>query len=401
MKVSRDVTLDTDRNDHPFTAEGAVRLTGADIAGQLKCLGARLLRGDPEGDVLICNGVKIGGSVYLTGCFTALGAVKFSRASIAGSFNCRDARLGANTKGIALTAEQMSVNGGVLLDAGFTAAGSISLRGASIVRELRWAPASVPKGGVNLGGARAQQLTDDWTGGRSAGHWPQGTLRLAGLTYEGFGGDHPASVQDRLHWIRSQYDGAASRGTSDSPAADGAAIPFAAQPYKQLADVYRRVGQDDDARVVEIARRRDVRQYGSIPRHRWVLNWILDVTIRYGYQTWRALAGLLGLYVITVSAFLFAQHQKELITPANVLAAARVHPAPLKCVSGYPCFYPAGYAVDIVFPLINLHQAENWRPNGNHAWGWPWVAGTWGATALGWSLATLVVVGYTGLARRE
>jgi len=397
MRVSRDVTLDTDRDGTPFTVTGAVRLTGADIAGQFKCQGARVRSGDPEGDALICNGMKIGGSVYLDKGFTTSGAVKFSRASIAGSLNCRGARLGANKKGMALIAERMSVNGGVLLDEGFTAAGSISLRGASIVRELRWAPANVPEGGVNLEGARAQQLTDDWTGGRSAGYWPQGTLRLAGFTYDGFGGDHPLPVEHRLAWIRSQYHVPASKATTTS----SVAIPFAAQPYKQLADVYRRAGQDDDARAIEIARRRDLRRYGSIPLHRKALNWILDATIRYGYQTWRALAGLVGLYAIAFSAFLFAQHQQGLIAPANALAAARVHPTALKCVSEYPCFYPAGYAVDIVFPLINFHQAENWRPNGDHPWGWPWVAGTWVATGLGWSLATLVAVGYTGLARRE
>ncbi len=30
-----------------------------------------------------------------------------------------------------------------------------------------------------------------------------------------------------------------------------------------------------------------------------------------------------------------------------------------------------------------------------------WVAGTWIATGLGWTLATLLVAGYTGLVRRE
>lgn len=401
MRVGRDVTLDTDREGRSFAATGAVRLTGADIAGQLRCHGAWLGTGDSGRDALICVGVKVGGSVYLDRGFTASGAVSFSRATIAGSLNCRGACLGANSKGTALTAERISVNGGVLLEEGFTADGSISLRGATIVRELRWAPAKPPGGGVQLEGARAQQLTDDWTGGRSNGCWPRGTLRLAGLAYDGFGGDHPASADQRLAWIRSQYHIAVSKGTSSRPATGPAAMPFAAQPYKQLADVFRRAGQDDEAQAVDIARRRDLRRYGSIPLHRKVINWVLDVTIRYGFQTWRALAGLVGLYVIAFSAFLFAQHQTGLIAPANAQAAAPVHATASHCVAGYPCFYPAGYAVDIVFPLINLHQAEYWRANGHHSWGWTWVAGTWVATMLGWSLATLVVVGYTGLARRD
>jgi hypothetical protein len=394
LRVGRDVALDTDRDGAAFSATGAVRLPGAEIAGQLKCQGAQLHGSDQDGDAFFCNGVKVGDSVYLERGFSASGAVKFSRASIAGSFHCRGARLG-NGKGAALTAERMSVTGGVLLDEGFTANGAVSLREAAIVRELRWAPRGVPAS-VNLESARVQQLTDDWTGDRLGGLWPRGTLRLAGLTYDGFGGDNPPPVEHRLAWVRSQHEPAAGNGTVVS-----AAMPFSAQPYKQLADVYRRAGQDDEARTVEIARRRDLRRYGKISRSRKVINWILDVTIRYGFQTWRALAGLVVLYVIAFSAFLIAQHQPGLITPANTQAAAHGHPTALQCAASYPCFYPAGYAVDIVFPLINLHQAENWRADGDHSWGWAWVTGTWVATGLGWSLATLVVVGYTGLARRD
>ena len=395
MRVSRDVALDTDRDGLPFTAAGAVRLTGADIVGQLKCQGAQLNGGDYDGDAFICNGIKVGGSVYLDRGFSASGAVKISRASIAGSFHCRGAHLGANRKGATLTAERMSVNGGVLLDEGFTAEGAISMRGAAIVRELRWAPENVPPA-VNLESAQLQQLTDDWTSDRPGGFWPKGTLRLAGLTYDGFGGDSPPPVEHRLAWIRSQHEPPAGNGTVTP-----ALLPFIAQPYKQLADVYRHAGQDDEARTVEIARRRDLRRYGNISRHRKILNWVLDTTIRYGFQTWRALAGLVGLYAIVFSAFLFAQHQQGLITPANTQATAREHPTATHCVASYPCFYPAGYAVDIVFPLINLHQADNWRADGHHSWGWAWITGTWVATGLGWSLATLVVVGYTGLARRD
>ena len=28
--------------------------------------------------------------------------------------------------------------------------------------------------------------------------------------------------------------------------------------------------------------------------------------------------------------------------------------------SSYPCFYPAGYAIDTVIPIVNVHQAEYW-----------------------------------------
>jgi RsiW-degrading membrane proteinase PrsW (M82 family) len=123
------------------------------------------------------------------------------------------------------------------------------------------------------------------------------------------------------------------------------------------------------------------------------------VTIRYGYQTGRALAGIAALYAVVFLAFWFAQHQGDLIAASNVQNPA-LYPTALHCVTGYPCFYPAGYAFDLVVPLINIRQADFWQANGHHAFGWAWVLGAWISTALGWFLATLLVVGYSGLARQ-
>jgi len=176
------------------------------------------------------------------------------------------------------------------------------------------------------------------------------------------------------------------------------ATMFATQPYKQLAEVYRRAGQDNEARAVEIAMRRDLRKRGNLPRPARYLNWLLDATIRYGFQTGRALVGLAALYIIVFLAAFIAQHQGNLIAATNVQNPG-LHPTALHCVTGYPCFYPAGYAFDLVVPLINIHQADYWQANGHHWLGWAWVLGTWIATALGWFVATLLVVGYTGLAR--
>lgn len=71
------------------------------------------------------------------------------------------------------------------------------------------------------------------------------------------------------------------------------------------------------------------------------------------------------------------------------------------CTPTYPCFYPAGLALDTVVPIINIHQAENWRPNGQAPLGSALVAISTAATLLGWALSTLTVVGYTGLVRKD
>jgi hypothetical protein len=389
-------------------AVGAVRLSGADIAGQLNCRGAQLTGQNRDGNALIAERMKTGGHVLLDEGFAAAGAIRLASADIAGQLNCRGAQLtGRDDYGTALMGEGMKVGGHVLLDEGFAAAGTVLLRSAriggsvavgpsalagqdrlgldapdaQITDTLTWRPAGQVLGQVNLAGASVGKLEDDWDRGRPNGFWPvDGRLHLDGFTYGRFGGDQRATVEQRLEWIRSQYHG------------DNQAI--ATQPYEQLAAVYRRAGQDSQARKVAIARRADLRKYGNLSPYRKAGNWLLDKTIKYGYQSWRAGVGLAAVFVIFAWLSVLAQ-QHHLIVPVGSFKGPA--PSATNCTSSYPCFYPAGYAVDTVIPIINVHQADNWGPDGSAPWGRAFVAVTWIATALGWALATLLVAGYTGL----
>ena len=65
--------------------------------------------------------------------------------------------------------------------------------------------------------------------------------------------------------------------------------------------MYYQAGQDDQARKVAIARRADQRKYANINPYRWFGNWFLDWTIKYGYQTWRAAAGLVVVFAVWAS----------------------------------------------------------------------------------------------------
>jgi hypothetical protein len=95
-----------------------------------------------------------------------------------------------------------------------------------------------------------------------------------------------------------------------------------------------------------------------------------------------------------------AQHNRVIVPVGNLVG---VHPVPVatRCTSSYPCFYPVGYAIDVVIPIINVHQADNWDVDGSVPEGWAWVASRWVATGLGWALVTLLVVGYTGIVRQQ
>jgi hypothetical protein len=384
-----------------FTADGAVVLNGADITGDLSFRGAKLNGKNRDGNALDADGMKAGHDVLLDNepgdegperPFTAAGAVRLARADITGQLRCSGAQLtGTDRPGNALVGDEIKVGAAVLLDEGFTAAGTVSLNSAR-ADVLRWAPDGQFSGQVNLEDAHVGELEDNWpqageqAGEQSAhGYWPLGgRLRLNGFTYDGLG---KAEVKQRLGWIQSQYQG-------DEQAA------FATQPYEQLADMYRRAGQEREAREVEIARRRDLRTYGNLGPYRKFGNWFLDITIRYGYQTWRAAALLAVVFVAFLVLSIVGQHQHVIVPTGDT---KELHPMPTatQCTSNYPCFYPFGYTVDTVIPIINVHQADYWRPNGHAPSGWLWVVGAWGATAAGWALATLLIAGYTGLVRQN
>ena len=404
--------------DGKFSADGAVRLHGADIAGGLNCRGAQLNGTDEDGNALAAERIKAG-VLFLDG-LTAYGAIRLYGADIAGGLSCHDAKLKNTDRDLnALAADRMKVGSDMLLDGKFTAAGTISLISvhvggsvtcaptalagegkvalnaarSQIAGQLKWKPTAPVSGQVNLEGATVGELDDDWSCKRAKtnGYWPaHAQLRLDGFTYGRFGGHQEATVEQRKAWIRSQYE---------LPAASGSAA-FAPQPYEQLAVVYRKAGQDAQAREVAITRRADLRRYGKLNPYRKFGNWFLDWTIKYGYQTWRAGVGLAVVFLIFWMFSCLAQRD-HLMVPVGETEGLHYLPSATKCTSSYPCFYPFGYTIDTVIPLIDVHQAAHWGPDGHAPLGHAWVACTWAATAAGWALATLLVAGYTGVVRQD
>lgn len=446
--------------DKGFTAAGAVRLPDAEITSQLSLQGAKLTAADGGGNSLCGDDMKAGdvdlshlsevaGSISMTGAeitkvtlsgtiltpantnvdafnaerlraavvnldegFTASGAVRLSAAEIISQLSLRGARLtAAYSSNASLVAEGLKAGGNVLLDENFMANGSLNLRGASIdgnlciggelsgtpalqasglrvSHELQWLPRRPVRGEVDLERAQVHRLMDNCS--NEGGRWPpQGLLRLEDFTYEGFDNSSPATLANRLDWIRRSHRAGPSGRRY-----------FAAQPYEQLARVYRQSGQEEEARAVAIARRNDLRTHGRLGHWRKLINWLLDKTIKHGYQPLRAVGLLAAVYILVVLAALAAQQSKGVIVPGNDTKGLSPAPTTQHCTSDYPCFYAAGYAVDVVIPLINTQQSDNWRINGNAPWGWAWTAGSWIATGLGWAFSTLAVAGYTGIIKR-
>jgi hypothetical protein len=278
-----------------------------------------------------------------------------------------------------------------LKDAQLAVPVALSAQGLQITDELRWCPRSQVLGLVDLERARVPRLVDDWS--KPNAHWPPpGQLVLNGFTYDGFGGKHEAGWRQRHDWIRRQRP-----ADADIPGAR----TVSTQPYEQLAWVYRQRGQEAEAQEIAIAQRNDLRRGGGLSWPRRISSWVLDKTIKHGYRPLRAVGLLASLYVLVVVALWGVQHHSHVMVPAKKVEAVTTAPTALHCRSGYPCFYPATYALDVVVPIVKVGQADSWRMDGTAPWGWAYLAGSGLATGLGWALTTLAVVGYTGLVRKQ
>ncbi len=427
------------------TTAGGFDLRGADIGGALQCSGASL-RGAlkaPGGAwcALFGEWMHVGGPIRLNQKFTATNTVwllgsridanlNLRKASLAGptcalqgerikvagnllgedlvatmgnaatggcALNLQSAEIDGNLKldraqlvssASALRAERLKVGGDPLLEQTTFGQGAVSLAGANIAGRLRWAPAQVPTAMVTVARAAVGGLDEAWS--YPNGGWPAGgLLHLDGFAYGDLDADRVVSVGERLDWVRSQW-----------PAQDGSAR-FGPGPYEKLAGAYHRSGHDVEARAVAIARRRDKHRFEPMTKARALWDRVLYATIRYGYESWRAVLLLAAVFVVAIAVFSLAARHANLLVPVTTTAAGHAPPPVTKCTSEYPCFEAVGYSIDTVVPLINVHQAAYWAPNASTTAGVLLTVFTWLCTALGWLLATLTLAGVTGVIQGE
>jgi hypothetical protein len=187
----------------------------------------------------------------------------------------------------------------------------------------------------------------------AAASWPT-DLRLAETTYDTLA--TPLRAADRLRWLQ--------RGT-------GGYLP---QPYEQLASSYRRLGHEDEARTVLLAKQRHRR--ATLPLHRRSWGHIQDITVGYGYRPLRAALWLLAL--LTVGTFYFTLH------PPTPLEAGKAPP-----------FNALFYTADLLLPIAGFGQEAAFAPHGTGQW----LA--YGLTAAGWILATTVATGISRAISRQ
>ena len=220
--------------DDGFTAAGAVRLSGAHLVGQLNMSGAKLTGTDGNGNSLVAEGLEAASDVVLDNGFTTIGAIRFSGAQLAGQLNMRGATLnGTDRDGDSLIADGLRAGSHVFLDYGFAAAGAVRFPGAHLSEQLSMSRASIT--GTDTGGnslfAEGMQvdsavfLDDGFTAAGTirlhAAHLG-GELRMNGATLTGTDSDGNSLVAEGLRSGSHVFlnDGFVAAGTIRLPGAD-------------------------------------------------------------------------------------------------------------------------------------------------------------------------------------
>ncbi|BDD73966.1 MULTISPECIES: oxidoreductase [Streptomyces] len=352
-----------------LAVEGTFRLSGASIEGEFDLEGATLRA--PGGHALDAYHIRVAEDFTCHPGFSAEGRIILSGATVAAAIGFCGARL-SNPGDIALEAVDVTVGRNFDLGLGLTVDGAVKLDGTRVGTELSFRDAELThKDGTALSlratqaretDLRTRRPIDAVVDARNARlgtlydareTWPT-DLRLADATYEALAFPLPAA--QRVRWIR--------RTTGD----------YFPQPYEQLAAAYRRLGHEDEARTVLLAKQRHRR--ATLPPHTRLWGHVQDVSVGYGYRPLRA--GLWLLALLACGALYFAQHT----------------PAPLEAAKAPP-FNAVFYTLDLLVPIITFGQEPAYAPRG---------PGQWLSYALitaGWILATTVTAGLSRTLNRQ
>lgn len=256
--------------------------------------------------------------------------MRLSNAHIGGKLDCTDAVF-CNHQGLA-----------------------VDLELASVVQAVVMCPAVFH---VDLNLHRAQ--VGAWNDEKRT--WPE-QLRLEGFVYDSINAPD-ATVKNRVRsWLpRTGY------------------LP---QPYEQLAGMYRREGNEQDARIVAIgkqrARRAHVRGWTNWPSRAWSV--LLRCTIGYGYRPMLALIWLAVLVIL--GSLIFAVGHPDLLRPAKPGSPEQ------------PGFNSFHYTVDLLLPVANFKQRDSFVAAGWVVWF------SFGFTFAGWLLAA-AAAGLGGVFKRD
>ncbi|MDD0972343.1 MULTISPECIES: membrane-associated oxidoreductase [Pseudomonas] len=395
-----------------FKALGTISFVDSHIHGQFNCDSADIEVS--EGNAISLDGAIIHGHVFFNNGFSAKGTVRLLGTTINGQLNC-DSGTFDGLKDFAISADGIHVKGDVFLNAGSRAIGSVAFPGAHVGGDLTLEGGDftkialdranvkgvfclrnlkVPLKFISVEGASVFILDDD------VKFWGE-KVCLNGFVYEFFNVRADTSASRRVKWLDCEVN---------SYESEGGVIRFQPQPWRQLKKIFEEMGHAEEAREVGIAYEERLRKFGLIGqmpkdwrpwRQKLFSRLVLDLHYWYGKLTgfgyrphlllgWFACVWLVcsviywgaashGLFapsnpiVFQNDAYLTCRPDREAAWQlANPYRLAKSVPEELKGEGNwylcpelreeYTGFSPVAFSLDLLLPLVDLHQENDWAP---------------------------------------
>jgi hypothetical protein len=325
-----------------FRADGGVNLIGAHIDGRLDCTGGRFIS-KGETPALNANGVEVKGHVFLRSGFIAEG-VNLVAAKIDGDLDCHGGQFISKGKKPALDAYNARIDGSVYFREQSVGEGEIRFLSAYVGRNFQWSEVKFPEKAVlDLRRARVGTLLN------RRDSWPtQGKLRLDGSIYDQIDDSASPNAHVQLEWLGLQ--------PRDR---------FLSQPFEQLAGVLRKMGLEEDARKVMIAKNENQAAHLHW-RPQWLWYGLFGKLIGYGYRPWRAF--WISVALLVIGSLLFnSGYKSKIVTPTEEKAFVVYAEKKGKGdhFERYPVFNPFFYSVETFVPFLKLGISQYWMPNAN------------------------------------
>ncbi|MFI2413383.1 membrane-associated oxidoreductase [Streptomyces sp. NPDC018947] len=348
---------------------GPVRLGGAQISGALFLERARFTAPDDSEPVLQLNQASIGDDLWAPE-MRAHGQVRLTGAMVTGRINLQDAEFD-RPGGTALDAQNLQVGGHVRARC-LRARGRVELRGSRIAGRLDLLHARLSNPGDTALRASSSVIGELWLRG---GPRVRGALNLRRsqieiLTLE------PEMLPDQVHLGNLTYTVLAPHEPAERrlPMLERDGDRYEPYGYEQLTAAYRHVGDDDAARLVQLAKQR--RRRAGLTWYGKVWGYVQDAAVGYGFRPLRAALWLLSLMTV------------------GSIAYGMEHPRPVKADEA-PEFNPVFYTLDLLLPVISFGQETAFAPE---SW-YQWLS--YGLILTGWILATTIVAGVTRTVSRQ
>ncbi|GAA2596923.1 MULTISPECIES: membrane-associated oxidoreductase [Streptomyces] len=347
---------------------GTVRLSGAEVTGSLYLESARVEAPDTEGPVLQLNQAVLGADLWAPG-LRAVGEVRLTGARVAGTVNLNDAVLD-RPGGTALNAETLAAEADVVMRRA-DVRGRLELRGARIPGRLDLSHARLANAGDTALRASSCVIGELWL---REGPVVRGSLNLRRTQVDVLFLQPevvPARVQlNDLTYTSLIPHEPAERRLPMLERGNGY-LPFT---YEQLTASYRRIGDDDAARLVQLAKQR--RRRRTLPWYGRLWGHLQDLTVGYGFRPVRAGGWLVSL--LAVGSVAYGLHHPPALKPEEA-----------------PDFDPVFYTLDLLLPVISFGQETAFSPGG-------WYQTLAHVLIItGWLLATTVITGLTRTVSRQ